>query len=464
MPKSCGTTCTYNSSRFDGAGFEDKGTETDGRRGHKSGSLGKDSVIVGFALFAMFFGAGNLIFPPTLGQLSGALWPWGFIGFLITDAVLSCLGVYAVNAAGGPHHAFERALGKMGGTVLGAAAILCLCVLFAMPRTAATTFELSISPYLGEGSEAYLAPFSIAFFIVVYLLACRKSRVVDIIGKFFTPTLVIGIVILIAAGIIHPIGPIEAPLTSTVFQEGVRSGYQTMDVLGAAAFSIIILESGIVSERPEGRERLTLLARASIGAVAMLALVYGGLTYLGATSTSLGTDLSQAGLLVAIVETLLGDAGTVLLSAIVLLACVTTAVALVSSAANFFSTLFKGKASYNVLLLVDCVIGVLICDLGLDAIIKIADPVLGVIYPPFITAVVLLLFHKQIKSRRVYQGATIGALIASIALELYMTGLVTFIPLDWLPLYSMGFGWLLLAVLGGIIGWAIGRRSGTERQ
>lgn len=229
----------------------------------------------------MFFGAGNLIFPPTLGQLSGTLWPWGFVGFLITDAVLSCLGVYAVNAAGGPRHAFERALGKVGGTVLGTAAILCLCVLFAMPRTAATTFELSVSPYLGDGAESYLVPFSIAFFFVVYLLACRKSRVVDIIGKFFTPTLVIGVVVLIVAGIVQPIGPIEAPLTSTVFQEGVRSGYQTMDVLGAAAFSIIILESGLVSERPEGRERLTLLARASIGAVAMLGLVYGGLTYLG---------------------------------------------------------------------------------------------------------------------------------------------------------------------------------------
>lgn len=411
----------------------------------------------------MFFGAGNLIFPPTLGQLSGSLWPWGFVGFLITDAVLSCLGVYAVNAAGGPRHAFERALGKVGGTILGAAAILCLCVLFAMPRTAATTFELSVSPYLGDGAESYLAPFSIAFFFVVYLLACRKSRVVDIIGKFFTPTLVIGIVVLIVAGIAQPIGPIEPPLTSTVFQEGVRSGYQTMDVLGAAAFSIIILESGLVSERPEGRERLTLLARASIGAVAMLGLVYGGLTYLGATSTSLGTGLTQAGLLVAIVEALLGDAGTILLSAIVLLACVTTAVALVSSAANFFTTLFGGKVSYNVLLLVDCVIGVLICDLGLETIIQFADPVLGVIYPPFITVVVLLLFHRHIREQRVYQGATIGALVASVALELYVTGVVTLVPLEWLPLYSMGLGWIGFAVLGGIIGWATGRMRTRER-
>lgn len=94
----------------------------------------------------MFFGAGNLIFPPTLGQLSGSLWPWGFVGFLLADAVLSCLGVFVINAVGGPRRAFEDALGKTGGTILGTAAILCLCVLFAMPRTAATTFELSVAP------------------------------------------------------------------------------------------------------------------------------------------------------------------------------------------------------------------------------------------------------------------------------------------------------------------------------
>lgn len=420
-------------------------------------SLTKDSVIVGFALFAMFFGAGNLIFPPTLGQASGTLWPWGFIGFLLADAVLSCLGVFVVNAAGGPRHAFDRALGKVGGTVLGTAAILCLCVLFAMPRTAATTFELSVAPYLGEGAHMWLVPFSVVFFVIVFLLACRKSRVVDIIGKFFTPTLVIGIVVLIVAGIAHPIGSVEAPLTSTVFQEGVRAGYQAMDVLGAAAFSIIILDSAVVKAHPEGRPRLTLLARASIGAVIMLGLVYGGLTYLGATSLPLGSNLSQADLLVAIVQALLGGAGLVLLSIIVLLACVTTAVALVSSAADFFHMLFGGRVSYNALLLADCVIGALICDIGLDNIIQFADPVLGVVYPPFITVVVLLLFHRRIKSRRIYQGAAIGALVAGVALELYAGGVVTALPLDWLPLYSMGLGWITFAFVGGVIGWTVER-------
>lgn len=164
------------------------------------------------------------------------------VGFLLVDAVLSCLGVFVVSRLGGPRAAFDGALGKIGGTILTAVAIVCLCVVFAMPRTAATTFELSVAPYLGEGANSFLVPFSILFFVVVYLLTFRKSRVVDIIGKFFTPTLLIGVLVLIVAGIVSPLGEIQPAQTDHVFQEGIRAGYQTMDVLGVAAFSIIILD------------------------------------------------------------------------------------------------------------------------------------------------------------------------------------------------------------------------------
>lgn len=425
-------------------------------------ALGKNSTIVGFALFAMFFGAGNLIFPPTLGQLSGDMWIWGLIGFLLVDAVLSCLGIFVVNSAGGPRHAFDHTLGKVGSTVLNTAAILCLCVFFAMPRTAATTFELSVAPYLGDGANALLFPFSIVFFVIVFLLSCRKSRVVDIIGKFFTPTLLIGMIVLIIAGIVNPLGSVEPPMISNVFEEGVRSGYQTMDVLGVAAFSIIILDSAIVKEYTAGPERLTLLARASIGAVLMLGIVYGGLTYLGATSLSLGAGMSQVGLLVAIVKALLGDAGMIMLSIIVLLACVTTAVALVSSAADYFSELFKEKISYNALLVIDCVVGALICSIGLDSIIQFANPVLGIVYPPFITMVILLTFHKLISKRSIYQGATIGAFVGGLVLELYNEGVFEgMISMDWLPFYPVGFGWLLFMVIGAVLGWMVGCASNS---
>lgn len=426
-----------------------KGSRTDLHGNPTSGAM--RSVVVGFALFAMFFGAGNLIFPPTLGQESGTLWFWGFLGFLLMDAVLACVGIFVVGADGGPREAFRQALGKRGSIILNTAAVLCLCVLFAMPRTAATTYELSVAPYLGGLSDWMLVPFSILFFVLVYLLACRQSRVVDIIGKFFTPTLVIGICILIVVGIVQPLGSLQPPQTAHVFQEGIRAGYQSMDVLGVSAFALIILSSTLVQQTAEGQPRRVLLARASVLAIILLGIIYGGLTYLGATSISLGTGMTQSDLLIDIVYELLGNAGVVLLSVIVLLACLTTAIALVSSAADFFTTLANGRISYRTFLLADCIIGALICDVGLDTIISVADPVLGVVYPPFITVVILLLFRQKLQVRQVYQGAALGAFAGGLLIELANAGVVLW-NVSWLPLFSMGFGWISFAVVGAVLG------------
>ena len=423
-----------------------------GRGGRAAGlPLAKDAVIVGFALFAMFFGAGNLIFPPALGQESGALWPASLIAFVVFDAVLACGGIYALAASGGPIAAIEGAIGKRPALVLVTAATTCLCVLFAMPRTAATTFEISVAPYLGDDPSWALLPFSLAFFAVVYLLSMRESRLVDIIGRFFTPTLVVGVVILVVAGIVHPIGPVGEPLSGQVVQEGVRAGYQTMDVLGVVAFGIIIIDSAVVQGCATKQAKLGVIGAAGLITVLLLGAIYGGLAYLGATSDSLGTGMTQVGLLVAITRALLGAPGLAILGAVVLLACITTAVALVGSAAAYFEKLTHIR--YRILLLADCAIGVLICNLGLDAILQFADPVLGCIYPPLLTVVVLLFFSRFIRSRRIYQGAALGALAAGAALELYITGAITLIPLDGLPFYSMGLAWAPFAALGGLVGY-----------
>lgn len=426
---------------------------------HLSGkpSFAKNSIIVGFALFAMFFGAGNLIFPPALGQESGSLWPASLIAFVVFDAVLACGGIYVLAASGGPVAAIEGAIGKRPALVLVTAATTCLCVLFAMPRTAATTFEVSIAPYLGDDPSWAMLPFSLVFFAVVYLLSMRESRMVDIIGRFFTPTLVVGVVILVVAGIVHPIGPIGRPLVGQVVQEGVRAGYQTMDVLGVVAFGIIIIDSAVVQGYGTKSQKLGIIGCGGLITVLLLGLIYGGLAYLGATSDSLGTGMSQVELLVAITRTLLGDAGLAILGAVVLLACVTTAVALVGSAAAYFEKLTHIR--YRILLLADCIIGVLICNLGLDAILQFADPILGCVYPPLLTVVVLLFFGRFIRTRRVYQGAASAALIAGAALEFYAGGFLSFIPMDSLPFYTVGLAWAPFAAIGAILGYLASRLS-----
>lgn len=419
----------------------------------------KDSLVMGLALFAMFFGAGNLIFPPFLGLESGTLWPLGLAGFLLTDIVVACVGIYAVNAAGGAVESIDAALGNRPGLLLTGASVVCLGVLFAMPRTAATTYEMSIVPYLG--SHIGLLPFSIAFFAVVFLLAVRPTRIMDIIGKFFTPTLVAGVVALVAVGIARPLGVIGEPQSATVFQDGIRAGYQTMDVLGVVSFSLVLMDS-IRSHGYEGRRaQLSIVVAASLVSVGLLAVLYGGLTYLGATAQGIGAGMSQSELIVAMTYQLLGPAGVVVLGVVVALACVTTAVALVGSTATYFSKVSGGRLPYRAVLAADCVVGVAICNLGLSGIIGVADPVLGVVCPPLVTVIALLLFHRAIRHRAVYQGAALGALVAALVIELHVYGGVP-ISLEWLPLYDLGFAWAPFAALGGVVGWLVGKARSRQ--
>ena len=203
--------------------------------------MNKNALVIGLALFAMFFGAGNLIFPPFLGLESGDQWPIGLACFVFVDVVISCIGVVAINRAGGSILSIEGVLGKRAALVLNTAAILCTGVIIASPRTAATTYEMSIAPLLGD--QIGLLPFSLLFFAVVLLFTLRPTRIVGIVGKVLTPVLVAGIVIMVVAGVANPLGPVTAPETATVVADGISAGYQTMDILAVVGFAIIVQES-----------------------------------------------------------------------------------------------------------------------------------------------------------------------------------------------------------------------------
>ena len=201
----------------------------------------KDALVTGLALFAMFFGAGNLIFPPYLGMTSGNEWILGFACFIFVDVVLSCVGIFALNAAGGANAAIEGTLGRVPGLAMNTAAILCTGVLIATPRTAATTYEMAVMPLIGDGMG--LAPFSVLFFALVLALTFRQSRVVGIVGKVLTPLLVLGIIVLVAAGVVNPVGDVGAPHSAHVAQDGILAGYQAMDIIACVGFAIVIQDA-----------------------------------------------------------------------------------------------------------------------------------------------------------------------------------------------------------------------------
>ena len=200
----------------------------------------QDSLVIGFALFSMFFGAGNVIFPPYLGLESGPEWLAGFFSYFMADIGLALLAMFAILRQGSPDGITAR-IGRIPSTALMCAIVLCIGPMLAIPRTAATTYETSLAPLVSGFSPAL---FSILFFLLILLLCVRETAVVDIVGKILTPALLIGLLILIVVGVVNPIGPVgEQPLVENVAATGVEAGYQTMDVLAAIVFGYIILKS-----------------------------------------------------------------------------------------------------------------------------------------------------------------------------------------------------------------------------
>ena len=422
----------------------------------KSGKkkFGADSIVVGFALFSMFFGAGNVIFPPYLGFGAGTQWVNGFLFYFIADIGLALFALFTLLKVGGSENITGR-IGSVASNILMSAIILCIGPMVAIPRTAATTFEMSVAPLISGVSPVI---FSVAFFIVVLLLSIRQSAVIDVVGKVLTPALLIGLLVLIIKGIISPLGSIVNPHvdSSFVIVNGIKSGYQTMDVLAALAFGIIILKSAQEKGYSDARESSKMIRAAAVIAGVLLLIVYFGLTYLGATSASLfSLGISRAELVIGIVERLLGKTGLVIFAVVVALACMTTAVALVSSAASFFEKLTKGRLSYATLVIIICVFSAVISNLGLDRIVAVASPILDIVYPPTLVLIALSWFGDRL-SRGVYRWAVIGALIASVLSTLSLYG-VSVPIVNTLPLASLGLGWIVPAAGFGIVAYVIGR-------
>lgn len=413
-----------------------------------------NQLIIGFALFSMFFGAGNIIFPPFIGMGAGPEWIIAFICYYLADIGIAILSIFSLIKNGGDISRVTGKIGKLPGEILLSVTILCIGPFIALPRTGATVHEMFVTPVLGNISP--MVSTSI-FFIIVMLLTIRESSVVDIIGKILTPALVIGLLILIISGILSPLGEIsENALMKNVVVESINSGYQTMDVLAAMIFGIIIVKSVIDKGYTETKIKYKVVKNSSLVAATALLIIYCGLTYLGATvSTYFNLKTNRSSLLLSITEGLMGHTGVIILGIIVALACMTTAVALVSASSDYFNSLSGGKLSYKLLTIVICLFSALIANFGLDKIISLASPVLSLVYPGVLTLIILSLFNGKVSDTTV-KGAFAGAIAGSLSELLYGYGL----PLGFvtkLPFYAFGFGWILWAVIFGAAGLAFNR-------
>jgi LIVCS family branched-chain amino acid:cation transporter len=415
----------------------------------------KDVMVVGFALFAMFFGAGNLIFPPALGVMTGTNWTIGFLGFVVADAGLAMLPILAAAKFGGDvGKVFDRA-GKKLSIIIASAAMICIGPLLAIPRTAATTFEMGISPLFGNFNSIL---FSIIFFGLTYILTIKPSKVIDIIGKFLTPILLISLAILIIKGVLTPLGDINTqPTIDSVFAQGVAYGYQTMDALGSVAFATVVISSFVDKGYTDKKQQIKLTLSSGIVAGLGLALVYGGLTYLGATVGSIyaSTNIDNTSLMVAITEALLGQTGKVILAIVVGLACLTTAVGLTSAASKYFDNISNGKLKYEYVVTVICIFSAIISNFGVSTIIQFSAPILEMIYPAIIVLTIFTLFGEKIKNDNVFKcGAYMALFISALnVLNSFssMTGFEISIIKN-LPFANLGFNWIVPVIIAAVVG------------
>lgn len=408
---------------------------------------GFDLLALGFMTFALFLGAGNIIFPPSAGMASGEFIWQAALGFLLTGVGLPLLTVVALARVGGGMDRLTAPLGKVAGTVLAVAVYLAIGPLFATPRTAVVSFEMGIAPFSGNAGMP-LFIYTLVFFAAMLFLVLNPGQLVNRIGKFITPVLLAALLVLGGAAIFAPAGEVGAASESyraSPLIKGFLEGYLTMDTLGALVFGIVIA----TAIRDRGVTEPALVTRYSMiaGVIAAvgLSLVYLALFYLGATSQGIAAGAENGvQILTTYVQHTFGTPGSLLLAVVITLACLTTAVGLTTACGEFFSALLP--VSYRTVVVVFALFSLLVANQGLTQLISVSVPVLVGLYPLAIVLVALSLLDRfWVSPSRVFVPVMAVTLIFGVVDGLAAAGFTDWVPVLFtqLPLADQSMGWLV---------------------
>ena len=415
----------------------------------------KDFLIVGFALFAMFFGAGNLIFPPFLGKSVGSEYIFAIIGFCLTGVGLPLLAIIACIKGDGTFETMASKISPKFALIFATLLFVAIGPMLAIPRTAATTYELTIHPFFPEvPSIAWM----VVYFAINLFFIFRKSSVIDLIGKFLTPALLIILAIIIFKGIISPIDAIESTGATSVLSSSFLEGYQTMDALAALLFAAIV-SGNIIAKGYKQKDLVPMTIKAGVVAAIGLAFVYGGLTFIGAqTATAAPADATKTTLLLFISKNILGNVGPAIIGIAMGLACLTTSIGLISAGASFFTEISKGKLPYKVNALIISAISIGIGSLGVDHIVKISGPILNILYPVAITLIVTTLLDKFLTNINAVRLGVYTSLVFGVI------GIIPGINLNFIPLGAQGFPWLIPTIVAILLGYVIFRSKSKNDE
>lgn len=412
----------------------------------------KEILVVGFALFALFFGAGNLILPPFLGFFAGSQWYLVALGFIISGVGLPLLGILAHARIQGSIFQFADKVSPAFSLVF-CVLIYLISVTLPSPRTAAVTHEIAIQPFFKVSSLTT----SIIYFLIVFLFVVKRNTVVNNIGKYLTPAILVLLLSVIISGIFSGYQPLEMPLNEKPVLTGFFEGYQTFDAIAALVVGGVIIISVKLKGYSSPVEIRKIISAAAVLAGISLLLVYSGLIYNGAIVNSEFPDnITRTQLLAGISNLNLGAIAGTALAILVTLACFTTAVGITTGTADFIAERVPKRYIYELTVLLACILGVVMGALSVNSIIEIALPVLMLIYPLTIILILLNVLPESFRTKFIMRATVISVIVFSLpeALKYIFPVESLAVIQQWIPLAEFELGWIipaLIAFLGSYV-------------
>jgi LIVCS family branched-chain amino acid:cation transporter len=410
----------------------------------------KEILITSFALFSMFFGAGNLILPPFLGKNAADAWHWVTIGFFITAVFIPILGILAHARLQGTMYDFGKKVSPTFSLVY-CLIVYTISVALPAPRTASVTHEMAIKPYF----ELHSLVTSSIYFALVFVFVMNRSKILSLLGRFLTPLIILILLSIIFIGIFSP-NEISTPtIFETPFVSGLLEGYQTFDAIGAVVIGGVLVISMNFNKTSTFKEKKELISKSGIIAGLGLLIIYAGLIFNGAIfSSSFAESATRSEVLTSLSSQTLGNIGTTFLSVLVALACFTTAVGIITGTSDYFKGLFNNsKKVYTITAIIGCVLGVVMGQFDVHYIINIALPALMFIYPITIVLILLNILPEKLATPTLFKAVVIITFIFSIPdfLQFFVDKKLLAGIQNIIPFSKDNLGWVLPALLTFII-------------
>ncbi len=406
----------------------------------------KSLSITAFALFSLFFGAGNLILPPLLGFNAGNLWWLVALGFCLSGVLIPVLGILAHAKLQGTMFDFAKKVSPLFSTIY-CFVVYAIAISLPSPRTASVTHEMAIQPIW---DSSYLLT-SLIYFALVFVFAINRTKVLDVMGKVLTPAILLILLLIIITTIFRLDFDFSPSQMANPFSSGILEGYQTFDAIGAVVVGAVIIISINLKEKTASFEaKRKLIIKAGLWAGFGLLLVYGGLILTGALfADTLDAEITRTELLRGISTETLGSKANLFLSILVSLACFTTAVGIVTGTADFVRGQFNNSnRAYQITALLGCLLGVLMGQFNVGYIIAVALPALMFIYPITIVLILLNVLPDKWTSPKVFRLVVLVTILFSVPDFLGSIGLAESLDslFKWIPLHQHQMGWVLPAL------------------